>query len=68
MLITKISMLTKKPHTMDLEITKEQWLRYAEGKEYIQDIFINLNPDEREFIKTGITADEWAAACDEGES
>ena len=29
------------------------------GNGLIQNIFPDLTPDEREFIKTGVTPDEW---------
>ena len=32
---------------------------WADDKEYIQDAFPGLNPDQREFIQTGITIEEW---------
>jgi hypothetical protein len=32
---------------------------WADDKEYIQDAFPSLNPDQREFIQTGITIEEW---------
>jgi len=47
---------------MDLNVTQDQLNRFdqpAHIRETIQDIFPNLLPDEREFIKTGITSEEW---------
>ena len=46
-------------HSMEIECTEDQILRYHKGEEYIQDIFPNLSPAEREFILTGITSEEW---------
>ena len=46
-------------HSMEIVCTKDQLLRYEKGEEYIQDIFPNLSPDQREFILTGITSEEW---------
>ena len=59
MLITNKSQLSGKLRTMDLNVTEEQLTKYASGRFYIQDVFPNLTADEREFIKTGITAEEW---------
>ncbi len=59
MLITKISELTGIEHTMDLRITEDQLRRFENG-EHVQHVFPKLSPDEREFLLTGITADEWA--------
>jgi hypothetical protein len=44
--------------TLDLPVTQEQLNSYAQGA-LLQNAFGNLNPDEREFIKSGITAEEW---------
>lgn len=43
---------------IDLPITEEQLQKYQNG-ELIQRAFSNLTPDQREFIQTGITAEEW---------
>ncbi len=58
--ITKQSTLTGKQHTMHLDVTAEQLEIYREGRVLIQNVFPNLAPSEREFIKTGITPAEWA--------
>ena len=44
--------------TLDLPVTQQQLDSYAQGA-LLQNAFPNLNPDEREFIKSGITAEEW---------
>ena len=44
--------------TLDLPVTQQQLDSYAQGA-LLQNAFGNLNPDEREFIKSGITAEEW---------
>jgi hypothetical protein len=59
MLITKISSLSGRKNTMELDVTQEQLDLYAEGVEKVQDVFPNLKASEREFIKTGITPNEW---------
>jgi len=58
MLITRTSPFTGKVHSMEIDVTEEQVLRYNQG-ELIQRAFPNLTADEREFIKTGITPEEW---------
>lgn len=58
MLVRRISSLSGKVHTMDLDITDEQVRRYNQG-EYVQVAFSNLSAPEREFILTGITPTEW---------
>ena len=58
MLITRISMLTGETHTANLKVTTSDLNRYYGGL-LLQDAFPNLTPSEREFIKTGITDQEW---------
>ena len=44
------------------DITQEQvkeWNAPAQERRLIQDIFPNLNEDEREFIMTGYTVQDW---------
>ena len=59
MLITRISQLTGNQNTMDLNVTERQMLDYRSGKGLLQNVFPNLTPSEREFIKSGITPQEW---------
>lgn len=59
MLVERISMLSGKLNRMELNVTPEEMARYEKGKELIQDVFPKLRPSEREFIKTGITDEEW---------
>lgn len=60
--LTRKSQLTGNMNTMLLNTTKEQIERYANGEGLLQEMFPNLNVDEREFIKTGITPEEWLKA------
>lgn len=62
MKITRRSILTGISRTMDLPITLEQVDKYIRGA-FIQDAFPHLNDDDREFIKSGITAQEWEETC-----
>lgn len=62
MRVTRISQLSRKEHTMELDVTEEQLNRFEnrrENGEYVQTIFPNLSAPEREFILTGITPTEW---------
>ena len=60
-----ISLERKSPKTgrvnsMDLATTKKALDEYYSGSvRYVQDIFSNLNADEREFIMTGYTPSDW---------
>ena len=61
MQITKVSDLTGHRHTLEVDVTPEQLDRWQQGM-LIQDAMPQLNPDEREFIMTGITPREWEKA------
>lgn len=60
MLVKMTSPFSGKDNVMSLNITPEQIERWRAG-ELIQNVFPHLTPDEREFLMTGITPDEWAA-------
>ena len=64
MLITKQSGLTGKQHSMDVDVTDEDIQKWKEGT-MIQLAMPNLTPDEREFIMTGITPQEWSGMLEE---
>lgn len=59
----KVSMtcpLSGQTSVMELPITPEQLRRWEQG-EFVQDVFPHLTADQREFLMTGITPEEWAA-------
>lgn len=59
MIVTRTSALTNTVRSIDLPVTQEQIDAWENG-ELIQDAMPALTPDQREFIKTGITPEEWA--------
>jgi hypothetical protein len=62
MKITRISQLSGATNTLDLNVTQEQMERFEMRRitgEYVQTIFPELPKEEREFILTGITPQEW---------
>ena len=61
MKITKKSPLTGKSNTMDLPVTAEKIRRWQEGSLLIQDAFPTLTADQREFLMTGYTPEDWNA-------
>ena len=63
MLLERTSMISNKTTTMELPITAGQLNRWEQG-ELIQNVFPDLTPDQREFIMTGITAEEWREEWD----
>lgn len=58
MKLTRTSPLSGKKNTLDIDVTREQITDWEKGT-MIQDAMSNLTPDEREFIKTGVTSEEW---------
>jgi len=58
MLITRTSIHSGITRTMDIPVTEDQLRAYSEGT-LLQEAFYNLDADQREFIKTGITKEEW---------
>jgi hypothetical protein len=60
MKITRTNPLNGGVNTLNIEVTDEQIEAYAAGA-LIQDAFPHLSADDREFIKTGITAESWEA-------
>tara|TARA_R100000353_G_scaffold168834_1_gene131573 strand:+ start:789 stop:992 length:204 start_codon:yes stop_codon:yes gene_type:complete len=63
--ITRKSMISGEINSMELDVTQAQLDRWQDG-ELIQDVFPHLSADEREFIKTGITSQEWDSIFGEG--
>ena len=56
--ITKTSIHSGITRTFDLDVTEDEYADWKAG-ELIQNAMPRLNADEREFVKTGITAEEW---------
>ena len=56
--ITKTSIHSGITRTLTLDVTAEEIANWKAG-ELIQVAMPRLNADEREFIKTGITSQEW---------
>jgi hypothetical protein len=59
MQVTKQSRISGNVSSMDLDITSEQFFRIESGIELIQNIVPHLSSEEREFLITGITPQEW---------
>ena len=60
MKITRTNPFNGEVNTLNIEVTDAQIEAYAAGA-LIQNAFPNLSADDREFIKTGITAESWEA-------
>ena len=62
MLIIRTSPFSGNTNSMEIEVTQEQLSSWQVDGILIQDAMPHLTPDEREFIKTGITPEEWDSA------
>jgi len=61
MKITRLSPFSGKEHTIDIPVTENQMSDWENGA-LIQDTMPNVPPEQREFIMTGITPEEWNSA------
>ena len=61
MKISRTSQLTGVARTLDIDVTDEE-LRLWKSGVLIQDAMPHLSSDDREFLMTGITSDEWDQA------
>jgi hypothetical protein len=64
MRIAMKSILTGNIATRNIPVTHHQIFRWRDGVS-IQDAMPHLDADDREFIKTGITPEEWDKYCGE---
>ena len=64
-LITKKSPISGNVNSLDLPITEAQILLWQSGA-LIQEAFPHLSADQREFLLSGITPEEWEATFGEG--
>jgi hypothetical protein len=58
MIITRTSPFTGMTRAREITVTQEQLDRWRAG-ELIQNVMPALSADDREFVMTGITAEEW---------
>jgi len=58
MKIVRKSPFSGKTNEMEIPVTQEQLDQWTNGM-LIQNAMPNLTPDEREFIKTGMTEEDW---------
>lgn len=61
MLIAKTSPFSGKLNAREIDCTQEEFDKFNDPNNFdlIQKIFPNLSADDREFLKTGITPEEW---------
>lgn len=58
MQIRRQSMMTKEWHDREIDVTEEQMEDWRNGA-LIQNAMPNVSNEDREFIMTGITPEEW---------
>lgn len=58
MIIVRKSPVTGKLNELDIDVTFEQYEKWANGA-LIQDVMPNITADEREFIITGCTPEDF---------
>ena len=56
--IRRVSMLTGLQHVRDINVTEEQLQKWYDGA-LIQNVMPHLSPEDREFIISGTTPEEW---------
>ena len=61
MLITRKSAFTGVEHSLEIHVSPKQMDAWLNG-ELIQNAMPQLSADQREFLMTGITAEEWEDA------
>lgn len=59
--ITRTSVMSGVTRTLDIPVTMRQLQAWTDGG-LIQNVMSNLTDDEREFILTGVTSEEWDEA------
>lgn len=65
MLVTKTSKLTGIEHTRDIPVTEHKLREWLSGRGLIQDLLPELSDNDREFLISGVTPEEWDAVFDD---
>jgi hypothetical protein len=73
MSLVEIEFVRKNPfngtiNSRTLLVDRDNLTKWENNEMLIQNAFPHLTPGEREFIKTGLTDDEWDDACSAGGS
>lgn len=59
MQITKRSIFSGIENTREIDVTEEQLDKW-QGGAFIQNVMPHLSADDREFLMTGVTPEEWS--------
>ena len=66
MQITRTSIFSGIKRTLEIDISEEQYQNWSSGA-LLQDCAPHLSADDREFIMTGVTPEEWGEAFGDDE-
>jgi hypothetical protein len=58
--IPRKSPVTGQVNYRDIDITQAQLVRWLIGHELIQDVMPHISPEDREFLISGCTPEDWA--------
>ena len=64
-IVTRTSPFSGKQNTRDIELDMADYESWASGKQLIQNALPYLSPDDREFLMTGITPEEFNGLFEE---
>lgn len=65
--VTRQSDLTRATNTQDLPITEQQLRDWLDGSQLIQQVMPHLTTEQREFLMSGATQEEWTAVFGGGD-
>lgn len=65
-LVVKRSMLTGKVHSRVIPISAAEYEEWRVSRSLIQNTFPHLSADDREFLISGITPEEWDQTFNKG--
>ena len=67
MQITRTSIFSGIKRTLEIDISEEQYQNWSSGGDLLQNCAPHLSADDREFIMTGVTPEEWGEAFGDDE-
>lgn len=67
MKIRRISAITGVERVKDIPLNPDDWIKYKMGYKNIDEALPYLSDEDRDFIISGITSDEWKRAFEEQE-
>lgn len=59
MLVKRKSLITGKHHERELDVDPEVLARWEKGEGYVQTMFPHLSAEDREYLVSGCTPEEW---------